>query len=122
MDEDGYIYIVDRKKDMIVTGGENVYSTEVENVLYEHPAVLECAVIGIPHETWGEAVHAVVVLRPGQVATAEEIIRFCRDRLAAYKAPKSVELRTELLPRSGAGKILKRAVRDPYWAGKSRQV
>jgi long-chain acyl-CoA synthetase len=122
VDEDGYIYIVDRKKDMIVTGGENVYSTEVENALYEHPAVLECAVFGVPHETWGEAVHAVVVIRPGHDVTAEELMAFCRGRLAGYKVPKSVELRTELLPRSGAGKILKRALRDPYWTGQFRRV
>jgi len=113
MDEDGYVYIVDRKKDMIVTGGENVYSTEVENVLYEHPAILEAAVIGIPDEKWGEAVHACVVLKEGMTATEEEIIAFCKENLARYKAPKSVEF-LSALPRTGSGKIYKKGLRDRY--------
>ncbi len=113
VDPEGYVNIVDRKKDMIVTGGENVYSTEVENVLYEHPAVLEAAVIGIPDEKWGEAVHACVVLKEGMTATEEEIIAFCKENLARYKAPKSVEF-LSALPRTGSGKIYKKGLRDKY--------
>jgi len=112
-DPEGYVNIVDRKKDMIVTGGENVYSTEVENVLYEHPAVLEAAVIGIPDEKWGEAVHACVVLKEGMAATEREIIEFCKQNLARYKAPKSVEF-LSALPRTGSGKIYKKGLRDKY--------
>jgi acyl-CoA synthetase (AMP-forming)/AMP-acid ligase II len=106
-----YVTIVDRKKDMIITGGENVYSTEVENVLYMHPAILETAVIGIPDPKWGEAVKACVVLKPGKEATGEQIIRFCKDHLAHYKAPKSVQF-LESLPRTGSGKIYKKGLRD----------
>ncbi len=113
VDPEGYVNIVDRKKDMIVTGGENVYSTEVENVLYEHPAILEAAVIGIPDEKWGEAVHACVVLKEGMSATEEEIIAFCKENLARYKAPKSVEF-LSALPRTGSGKIYKKGLRDKY--------
>ncbi|MBW1971939.1 MAG: long-chain-fatty-acid--CoA ligase [Deltaproteobacteria bacterium] len=113
VDEEGYVNIVDRKKDMIVTGGENVYSTEVENVLYEHPAILEAAVIGIPDEKWGEAVHACVVLKEGKKATAQEIIDFCKKNLARYKAPKSVEFLPSL-PKTGSGKIYKKGLRDKY--------
>jgi len=113
VDPEGYVNIVDRKKDMIVTGGENVYSTEVENVLYEHPAILEAAVIGIPDEKWGEAVHACVVLKEGMTATEEEIIAFCKENLARYKAPKSVEF-LSALPRTGSGKIYKKGLRDKY--------
>jgi len=114
MDADGYVYVVDRIKDMIISGGENVYSIEVENVLAQHPAVAQCAVIGIPSERWGEQVHAVVVLRPGADASPEELIGFCRDRIAAYKCPRSVDLSAEPLPLSGAGKILKRTLRQRY--------
>jgi len=121
LDEDGYLYIVDRKKDMIVTGGENVYSIEVEDALAGHPAVLECAVIGVPDARWGEAVHAVVALKPGQEATAEELIAHCHERIAGYKAPKSIAF-TEALPKSGAGKILKRELRERHWAGEARRV
>jgi long-chain acyl-CoA synthetase len=121
LDEDGYLYIVDRKKDMIVTGGENVYSVEVEDALAGHPAVLECAVIGIPDEQWGEVVHAAVVLKPGQQAIAEELIAHCHTRIANYKCPKSIDF-AEALPKSGAGKILKRELREPYWAGHERHV
>jgi acyl-CoA synthetase (AMP-forming)/AMP-acid ligase II len=122
LDEEGYLYLVDRVKDMIVTGGENVYSIEVENAVSTHPAVAQVAVIGIPHEVWGEAVHAVVVLRPGAEATAEEIIAHTRASIAGYKTPKSVEFRTEPLPLSGAMKVLKRELREPYWAGRTRRV
>ncbi len=107
---------MDRKKDMIVTGGENVYSTEVENVLYSHSAILEAAVIGVPDAKWGEAVKAVVVLREGKEATEEEIIRYCRDHIAHYKAPKSVDFISEL-PKSGSGKIYKRGLRERYTHG-----
>lgn len=121
MDEEGYVTIVDRKKDMILTGGENVYSTEVENVLYTHPAILECAVIGIPDPKWGEAVKAFVVLKSGQNATEEGIIRFCKERLAHYKAPKSIDF-IGALPRTGSGKIHKKGLRDKYWEGHKRRV
>ncbi len=121
MDEEGYVTIVDRKKDMILTGGENVYSTEVENVLYMHPAILECAVVGVPDAKWGEAVKGIVVLKPGQNATEQEIIQFCKERMAHYKAPKSIDF-IEGLPRTGSGKIHKKGLRDPYWAGFEKKV
>ncbi len=121
MDEEGYVTIVDRKKDMILTGGENVYSTEVENVLYMHPAILECAVVGVPDEKWGEAVKGVVVLKAGKNATADEIIRFCKDHIAHYKAPKSIDF-IEALPRTGSGKIQKKELRDQYWKGYEKKV
>ena len=108
VDEEGYIYLVDRKKDMIVTGGENVYSTEVEAVLYAHPAVKEAAVIPIPDPDWGEAVHACVALRDGKQITAEEIAEFCRERMANYKVPRSIEFIEGELPKGGTGKILKK--------------
>lgn len=114
MDEDGYLFIVDRIKDMIVSGGENVYSAEVENVLARHPAVQSSAVIGVPHEHWGEAVHAVVVLKPEAQADAQEIRAFCHAHLAGYKCPKTVEFR-DALPLSAAGKVLKRDLRAPHW-------
>jgi long-chain acyl-CoA synthetase len=122
VDEENYIYIVDRSKDMIISGGENVYSVEVENALYTHPAVLECAVIGIPHNMWGESVHAVVVLKPGTSATDEELIAHARTQIAGYKVPRSIEFQIEALPKSGAGKILKRDLREKFWAGKSKNV
>ncbi|HEU0001162.1 MAG TPA: long-chain-fatty-acid--CoA ligase [Ktedonobacteraceae bacterium] len=122
IDEENYIYIVDRSKDMIISGGENVYSVEVENALYTHPAVLECAVIGIPHDMWGEAVHAIIVCKPGMSVTGEELIAHARTQIAGYKVPRSVEFQPEGLPKSGAGKILKRNLREKYWAGKSKNV
>lgn len=121
MDEDGYINIVDRKKDMIITGGENVYSTEVEYVLYEHAAVLECAVFGVPHDQWGEAVQAVVVVHKGMEATEKDIIDFVKGKLAHYKAPKGVEFAEEL-PKTGSGKIFKKGLRDRFWAALERKV
>jgi acyl-CoA synthetase (AMP-forming)/AMP-acid ligase II len=114
-DEAGFLHLVDRVKDMIVTGGENVYSIEVENAISTHPAVAQVAVIGIPHPVWGEQVHAIVVLRPGMSATAEEIQAHARATIAGYKVPKSVEFRDEPLPLSGALKPLKRELRRPYW-------
>jgi len=122
LDERGYLFLVDRVKDMIVTGGENVYSTEVENAIASHPAVAQVAVIGIPHDTWGEAVHAIVVLRPGLSATGDDLIEHARQSIAGYKVPKSVELRTQPLPLSGAMKVLKRELRAPYWEGRARRV
>jgi long-chain acyl-CoA synthetase len=122
LDEEGYLYLVDRAKDMIVTGGENVYSTEVEDALYRHPAVLEAAVFGIPDERWGEAVHAVVVPRVETDVTEEDLIRHCREAIADYKVPKRIELRDEPLPKSGAGKLLKRELRAPFWAGREAMV
>ncbi|MBW2433764.1 MAG: long-chain-fatty-acid--CoA ligase [Deltaproteobacteria bacterium] len=113
LDSEGYVNIVDRKKDMIVTGGENVYSTEVENVLYMHPKILEAAVFGVPDERWGEAVNAAVVLRAGESATADEIIAFCKEHQAAYKAPKNIVFLDEL-PKTGSGKIYKKGLRDPF--------
>jgi len=118
-DEEGYIYIVDRKKDMIITGGENVYPREIEEVLYRHPAVLEAAVIGIPDPYWIEKVHAVVTTKKGASATAEELIAFCKKNLAGYKAPKSVEF-VDSLPKNPSGKILKRELREKYWKGTPR--
>jgi long-chain acyl-CoA synthetase len=120
MDEHAYLYLVDRAKDMIVTGGENVYSTEVEDVLYRHPAVLEAAVFAVPDPRWGEAVHAVVV--PRAEVTEDELIRHCRTAIAGYKVPKRVELRREPLPKSGAGKVLKRELREPFWKDRASRV
>ncbi len=117
LDEDGFVYIVDRVKDMIISGGENVYSAEVENAVYQHPAVVECAVIGVPDEKWGERVHAIVRCHEGQSVKDHEIIAFCHELIANYKCPRSVEFRTEPMPLSGAGKILKTDLRKPYWDG-----
>jgi long-chain acyl-CoA synthetase len=122
LDSRGYLHLVDRVKDMIVTGGENVYSTEVENAIATHPAVEQVAVIGIPSEQWGEAVHAIVVPKDGTSPTDQEIIDHAREWIAGYKVPKSVEFRSEPLPLSGALKVLKRQLREPYWAGKGRSV
>jgi long-chain acyl-CoA synthetase len=120
MDDHSYLYLVDRAKDMIVTGGENVYSTEVEEALYRHPAVLEAAVFGIPDGRWGEVVHAVVV--PRDDVTEAELLGHCRELIAGYKLPKRIELRTEPLPKSGAGKVLKRELRAPFWEGRQTLV
>ena len=121
LDEDGYLYIHDRIKDMIVSGGENVYPAEVENALFDHPAIGDVAVIGVPDEKWGEAVKAVVVLKPGMSATQEEIIAHSRTKIAGYKVPKSIDF-TDVLPRNPTGKLLKRELRKPYWEGKERQI
>jgi len=122
MDDQGYLTLVDRKKDMIISGGENVYSVEVESVLSLHPAVAEVAVIGVPDERWGEAVTAVVVPRAGAAQNAEELIGFCRGKIANYKVPKAVVFRSEPLPKTGPGKIAKRVLRDPYWKNTGRKI
>jgi len=114
IDGDGYVTVVDRKKDMIITGGINVFSSEIESALMEHDSVETVAVIGIPHEQWGEAIHAVVVLRPGRVATEKELLDFARERLAGYKRPRSVEI-AQQLPLSGTGKVLKTELRAKFW-------
>lgn len=121
MDADGYVYIVDRLKDMIVTGGENVYSAEVESVVATHPAVATCAVIGVPNEQWGEVVHAFIVCKAGQQTTAEEIMAHCKERIAGYKCPRQVSF-IDAMPLSGAGKILKTKLRAPFWEGRERKV
>ena len=120
-DADGYLHIHDRVKDMIVSGGENVYPAEVENALFSHPAVADAAVIGVPDERWGEAVKAIVVLKPGATADAAAIIAHCRSRIAGYKIPKSIDF-IEVLPRNPSGKVLRRELRAPFWEGRSRQV
>jgi len=119
--EDAYVVIADRKKDVIITGGENVSSIEVEDCLYQHPAVAETAVIGVPDEKWGETIKALVVLRPGTQASAADLIAFCRSRMAHYKCPTSVELR-DALARTATGKLQKFKLREPYWAGRERKV
>jgi long-chain acyl-CoA synthetase len=121
-DDDGYLYMVDRLKDMIITGAENVYSVEIESALAEHPAVLEAAVFGIPDERWGEAVHAVVAVAPESPVDADELIGHCRGLIARFKVPRSIDVRTEPLPKSGAGKVLKNRLRDPFWSGRERRV
>jgi long-chain acyl-CoA synthetase len=120
MDDEAFVYLVDRAKDMIVSGGENVYSTEVEDALYRHPAVLEAAVFAVPDRHWGEAVHAVVV--PRREVTPDELVAHCRELIAGYKVPKVIELRSDPLPKSGAGKVLKRELREPYWQGQEARV
>lgn len=120
--EDGYLYLVDRLKDMIITGAENVYSIEIEAALAEHDAVREAAVFGVPDPRWGEAVHAVIVLEQGHEVSAEELIAYCRQRVAGYKVPRTIELRDAPLPKSGAGKLLKHLLRQQYWSGQERRV
>ena len=120
-DEEGLLYIYDRVKDMIVTGAENVYPAEVENALFGHPAIADAAVIGVPDPRWGEAVKAIVVLKQGVEATAEEIIAYARQRIAGFKLPKSIDF-VSVLPRNPTGKVLRRELRAPYWQGHDRQV
>jgi long-chain acyl-CoA synthetase len=123
MDDEGYVFLVDRSKDMIVSGGENVYCAEVEEAIYRHPAVLEAAAFGVPDDKWGEAVHAIVVPRAAyRNVDPAEIIAFCRDQIAAYKVPKAIDLRHEPLPKSGPGKVLKRELRAPFWEGQDSGV
>ena len=121
VDDDGYLFVEDRLKDMIVSGGENVYPRIVEDVLFAHLAIAEAAVIGVPDPRWGESVKAVVALRPGVVCTEEEILAFCRPRLGGFERPRSVDF-VEALPRTATGKVLKRVLREPYWAGHERRV
>ncbi|MBT0669527.1 long-chain-fatty-acid--CoA ligase [Novosphingobium profundi] len=121
LDAQGYLYICDRFKDMICSGAENVYPAEVENAIYGHPAVAEVAVIGVPDERWGEAVKAVVVLRPGSVPCEAEILAFARSRIGGHKVPKSIDF-VEALPRTPSGKVMRRLLRDPYWQGRERAV
>ena len=122
MDEDGFVFIVDRLKDMIVTGGENVYSAEVENVISLMPEVAEVAVIGVPDDTWGEAVHACVVPRANAEISSDHVLAFCREHLANFKCPRSVEMRRQSLPLSGAGKVLKAELRRPFWSDRQRGI
>ena len=121
IDEDGYVYLVDRKKDLIVSGAFNVYPSEVERVVQQHPAVFEVAVIGVPSAEWGEAVKAVVVIKPGETLTADELIRWCEGRIAGYKKPKSVDF-VAALPRNPTGKVLHRQLREPYWKDQARKI
>jgi long-chain acyl-CoA synthetase len=121
LDDDGYLYLVDRVKDMIVSGAENVYPAEVENALMTHPDVRDVAVIGVPDEKWGEAVKAVIVPSAGASPAEADLIAFARERLAGYKLPKSIDFTTEL-PRNPSGKLLKRQLREPYWTGVERRV
>jgi len=121
LDKDGYIYIYDRVKDMIISGGENIYPAEVESALFSHPAVADVAVIGVPDDKWGEAVKAMVVRKPGAEVTPDDLIDFARERIARYKAPRSIDF-VDALPRTPTGKILKRELRKPFWVGKERQV
>jgi long-chain acyl-CoA synthetase len=119
IDEEGYIFLLDRKADMIITGGENVYPKETEDALYTHPAVRECAVVAVPDQKWGERVHAAIVLKEGSNVSADDLIKHCRDRLAGYKCPKSIDFWPDL-PKTSIGKIMRRDVKKRYWeAGKS---
>jgi acyl-CoA synthetase (AMP-forming)/AMP-acid ligase II len=120
-DENGFFYITDRKKDMIISGGENIYAAELERVIYTHPAVDSVAVIGVPNDIWGEAVKAIIVLKEGMKASEEEIINLCKQNLASYKKPKSVEF-VKSLPRNPAGKVLKHILREKYWEGRQKKL
>ena len=119
--KDGYLFLHDRIKDMIISGGENIYPAEVENVLMQHPALADGAVIGVPDDTWGESVKACVVLKPGAKASAAEIVEFMRSRIAHYKCPKTIDF-LEAIPRNPTGKILKRVLREPYCRGQERRI
>jgi len=121
-DEENYIHIVDRKRDIIISGGENISSIEVEKAIFAHPAVFECAVVAAPDATWGEIPVAFVVLKPGQKLTQDELCAFLRQRIAGFKMPRAVEFRDDALPKTGTGKIIKRELRERFWAGKERRV
>ncbi|MBU0754691.1 MAG: AMP-binding protein [Planctomycetes bacterium] len=121
IDAEGYLTIVDRLKDVINTGGEQVFSTEVENALFAHPRVEEAAVFAVPDPVWGEAVKAAVVLKPGEILSKEDLIAHCRGRLSAFKVPRSIDF-MDTLPRTGSGKISKKTLRAPYWNDQNRQV
>jgi fatty-acyl-CoA synthase/long-chain acyl-CoA synthetase len=120
-DEEGFYYICDRKKDMIISGGVNIYPAEIEAVLESHPDINDVAVFGVPDDEWGEAVHAIVVLRPGANLTKDQITTFAREQLAGYKVPRSISYLSEI-PRTGSGKILKRDLRKPFWEGRKSRV
>jgi acyl-CoA synthetase (AMP-forming)/AMP-acid ligase II len=119
--DDGYVFVTDRIKDMIVSGGENVYPREVEDVLFAHDAVLEAAVIGVPDDRWGERVHAVVVFHPGSEVAEQRLLEYCRENLAGYKVPRSVETASEL-PKNATGKVLKTELRAPHWQERQRGI
>jgi acyl-CoA synthetase (AMP-forming)/AMP-acid ligase II len=121
LDEDGYVYIHDRVKDMIISGGENIYPAEVENAIFGHPDIADVAVIGVPDDKWGEAVKAVIVAKPGTQLTNDDVIAYARERIAAYKCPKSVDF-IDVLPRNPSGKVLRRELRGKYWSSKERAV
>jgi long-chain acyl-CoA synthetase len=121
MDEDGFVFVVDRIKDMIITGGENVYSTEVENALANHPGVAGCALVGIPSDEWGESIHAFIVRKAGHQVSAEDLVAHCDGQIANYKCPRSIDF-LDALPMSGAGKVLKAKLRAPFWEGRSRRI
>ena len=121
LDEQGFLHITDRKRDMIISGGFNVYPSEVEQVLWTHPDVLDCAVIGVPDDHWGEAVKAVVELKAGANVKADDLIALCKQKLGSVKAPKSVDF-IAALPRSAVGKVLKKEIRGPYWREKERRI
>lgn len=121
-DAEGFFYIVDRKKDMVITGGENVYPAEIENVLYEHPDIAEAAVIGIPDAKWGETVHAIVVVKEGSTLTEDSVITHCASKLAKFKVPRTVQIRSEALPRTPAGKVRKPELREPFWEGHGKNI
>ena len=122
MDEEGFVYVVDRLKDMIITGGENVYSAEVENTIMQFPGLLECAVIGVPSKKWGEAVHAFVVVRDGIEVEEDEIMEYCRTQISSFKCPRTMDIQTNPLPKSAAGKIQKFELRAPFWDGLDRNI
>ncbi|HLX42977.1 MAG TPA: hypothetical protein VKR43_06060, partial [Bryobacteraceae bacterium] len=121
-DEDGYIHIVDRKKEIIISGGENISSLEVEREIFAHPAVYECAVVAAPHEQWGEVPAAIVVLKPGATLTQDELLGFLQQRLGKFKLPRIVEFSTDQLPKTGTGKIRKMILKEKFWAGKEKRV
>jgi len=121
INEEGYLLIVDRKKDIIISGGENITSLDIEKAVYGHPAVMECAVIAVPDAKWGEVPKALVVVKPGLSVTESEIIEFCKTRIAGFKVPRSVEF-FDTLPKGGTGKILKRELRERYWQGQAKRV
>jgi acyl-CoA synthetase (AMP-forming)/AMP-acid ligase II len=121
MDAEGFVYICDRKRDMIISGGVNIYPAEIEDVLHRHPAVEDAAVFGVPDDEWGERVHAAIQLRPGMALTAAAAVAFCRDHLADYKAPREISFHDDF-PRDAAGKLVKRLLREPYWSGRTSRV
>jgi len=121
MDDEGFVYICDRKRDMIISGGVNIYPAEIEDALHRHPAVEDVAVFGVPDAEWGERVHAAIQLRPGERVTDRELMDFCRAHLADYKAPREVSFHDDF-PRDTAGKLVKRLLREPHWAGRQTRV